>query len=290
MGRDGLSVIEKAAVILRRFVEERSSALTYKEIVADTGLSKATTHRLLADLHANGFLVQDTQRAVYRLGPLLLTIANLAQQLTAVSERALPRMERLRDQFRETMVLAELHGGSVVPVRRVDGLYEMRMNQEIGRGYPAYAGGTGKMLLASLPADELTAFLANVSLTALTDTTVTSVEDLRLQLDRIRRAGIAISRGERVPEAVAVSAPIFDGSGAVLCALTLSGVASRFDRGRLLLAAQAVKAAAEAISVEFGYVPAPGEPRAEQLLDPTSEAYALLTEMCDAAAAAELAG
>ena len=63
-------------------------------------------------------------------------------------------MERLRDECQETVVLAELHDLFVVPVSRADGLHEMRMNQEVGRRYPAHAGATGKVLVAHLPEGE----------------------------------------------------------------------------------------------------------------------------------------
>lgn len=280
MGRDGLSVVEKAGAILRRFLDERAAALTYNEVLSGTTMSRATAHRLLTDLVAEGFLTQSAHRDEYRLGPLLLSAASLAQQLTSVSERAIPRMERLRDEFGETMVLAELHGDAVVPVRRVDGLYEMRMNQEVGRAYPAYAGGTGKVLLAHLAPEALSRYLARVELMPLTPHTVTSAEALRAQLAAIRAAGIAVSRGERVPDAIAVAAPIFNGSGAVDTALTLSGLASRFDGPALITAAQAVRRAAEEISQELGFFPARGEPRAEDLLDASSRPHAILREMC----------
>ena len=283
MGRDGLSVVEKVSVILERFVERRATSLSFNEILSGTPLTRATTHRLLADMAEHGLLAQDAQRDEYRLGPMILSVAAIAQQLTGVAERALPKMQLLRDQFGESTVLAELHGEAVVPVRRLDGLHEMRMNQEVGRRYPAYAGATGKVLLAHLPAEALTTYLASLRLESLTEATVVSVEELRLDLARIRRVGVAVSVGERVPEAIAVAAPIFGGDGGVGCALTISGVASRFDRDRTLLAAQAAKDAAEAVSRELGYPPAHGEPSAADLKDPASEAYGLLVEMCDGA-------
>lgn len=283
MGRDGLSVIEKTVMILERFVDERAASLTFNEVLAGTPLHRATAHRLLSDMVDKGLLAQDAQREEYRFGPLLLSICGLTPQLTSVAERALPRMEMLRDQFGETMVLAELHQESVVPVRRVDGSYELRMNQEIGHGYPAYAGATGKVLLAHLDSRALTRYLASVRLEALTETTVTSIEGLRLDLETIRRLGVGVSRGERVAESIAVAAPIFNRFGDVECTLTLSGVASRFDRDRMLLAAQAVKDNAAAISLELGYVPARDEPRAEDLRNPDSDLYHLLGQMCDKA-------
>jgi len=288
MGRDGLSVVEKAAVILKRFVDERATSLTFNEIFLESPMSRATAHRVLADMTEHGLLAQDAQREAYRLGPLLLSVGSLAQQQGSLAERALPRMERLRDQFGETTVLAELHGDAVVPVRRVDGLYEMRMNQEVGRGYPAYAGATGKVLLAHLDPESLTTFLASVQLKPLTPATTTSIQKLRRELDRIRRVGVAVSRGERVVAAIAVAAPIFDDRGNVECALTVSGLASRFDRDRLMLAAGAVKSAAENVSRDLGYVAGSGTPTAKELSDPESERHRLLVAMRDAAWEVEL--
>ena len=50
MGRDGLSVVEKAAAIIERFLEERATSLTFNEILSGTQLSRATVHRLLSEM------------------------------------------------------------------------------------------------------------------------------------------------------------------------------------------------------------------------------------------------
>ncbi len=283
MGRDGLSVVEKVAIIIERFLDARAASLTFNEILAGTTLTRATTHRLLVDMTGRGLLSQDELGEEYRLGPLLVSAGVLAQQAGGWRDRALPRMEVLRDQFQETIVLAELRSGAAVPVHRLDGLHEMRMNQELGRPYPAYAGATGKVLLAHLNREALTNYLANTHLEQLTDATIADAEKLRLAVEQIRRAGVAVSRGERVPDAIAVSAPIFDGQNRAVGALTVSGVASRWDRARMFIAGQAVKQAAEAISREVGYHLSPDAPTAEQLSDPDSEPYLLLSQMCDRA-------
>ena len=290
MGRDGLSVIEKTALIIERFLDERARSLTFNQILQGTPLSRATTHRLLVDMTEQGLLTQDSPGEEYRLGPLLLSVGALAHQDINVPERALASMQLLRDQFGETIVLAELSGDAVVPIRRLDGLHEMRMNQEVGRRYPAYAGATGKVLLAGLDQDQQTKYLANVRLEPLTDATVSRVEELRLAIDRIRRAGVAVSRGERVPDALALSAAVLDGHSRPVSALTISGVASRWDRDRTFIGAQAVKDAAEAVSREVGYHPPRGVPTAAHLRDPESDAYQMLSQMCDEAWTNKLVG
>ena len=164
MGRDGQSVIEKAARVLDCYIESGESSLGYAELLEATEINRASLHRTLGEMAEHGILVQDGQRERYRLGPLLRSAAALAA-VAGVPGAARPHLTRLRDECRETVVLAELHDTHVVPVLRVDGLYEIRMNQEVGRRYPAHAGATGKVLIANLPDDERRDLLAGWSST-----------------------------------------------------------------------------------------------------------------------------
>jgi DNA-binding IclR family transcriptional regulator len=269
-------VIEKAAGILEHFVDAGAPAQSFNEILANSGMSKATTHRLLADLVKHGLLSQHAQRDEYALGPLARSLGILAAQDSSVRTIALPHMERIRDACGETIVIAELHGDCVVPVVRVEGLFELRMQQEIGRRYPAYAGATGKVLLASLSDSERESYLARLRPEPLTERTLTSVDALREELDAVKRLGVWVTRGERVPEAVAISAPIFGGDGEVVAAMTISGVATRFDMDRLLEGVALVKGAAVDVSRELGQrgpdgrlaaLTSPDSPETKELMD-----------------------
>ena len=80
-----------------------------------------------------------------------------------------------------------------------------------------------------------------------------------------------------MPDAVAISAPVFDADGRAVAALTISGIASRYARERLVADALAVRAVAEAISVDLGYPP----PADSGLDDPASAARRALEAMCD---------
>ena len=117
----------------------------------------------------------------------------------------------------------------VVPVLRADGLHEMRMNQEVGRRYPAHAGATGKVLIAHLPEEQRAALVDRLELQSLTADTVTERAALRSDLETIARLGVGVTLGERVPDAVAISAPVFDAEGRAAAALTISGIASRYE-------------------------------------------------------------
>lgn len=280
MGRDGLSVVEKTTRILEAFLQSGTGSLSFSEICASGGLSPATTHRVLNDMARCGLLSQHAQRDEYRLGPMLRSVGVLAAAGSSARTIAEPYAEELRDRCAETVIVAELHGSMVVPVVRADGLHELRMNQELGRRYPAYAGATGKVLLAHLDPDHRDALLAAAPLDALTPRTPTDRESLRRELDEIRAIGVAASRGERVPDAVAMSAPLFEAPGTAVAALTISGVVSRSDEASLVSGSQLVKEFAERISAELGHRPEAGSTAAERLCDPATKEHATLLAMC----------
>jgi DNA-binding IclR family transcriptional regulator len=252
MGRDGQSVLEKASKVLECFIRDGRSSLGFVELLEGTQISRASLHRTLGEMAENGILSQDAQREDYRLGPLLRSAAALAGAVSSVPATARPHMERLRDECQETVVLAELHDRHVVPVERADGLHEMRMNQEVGRRYPAHAGATAKALVAHLPREERDALLERLELEQLTEVTTTDRETLEAELDEVAAVGVAVTLGERVREAVAISAPVHDAEGRVVAALTISGIASRYEPERLVADAVAVRRVAELISAELG--------------------------------------
>ena len=68
MGRDGQSVIEKAARVLDCYIESGESSLGYADLLEATEINRASLHRTLGEMAEYGILVQDGQREHYRLG------------------------------------------------------------------------------------------------------------------------------------------------------------------------------------------------------------------------------
>ncbi len=89
----------------------------------------------------------------------------------------------------------------------------------------------------------------------MTEKTITDLDDLRANLQKIRKLGYAYSRGEWILEAAGVAGPVFDSRGQITAALTISGPAQRFTSERVLEMAHLVKEGAAEISTELGYYP-----------------------------------
>ena len=102
----------------------------------------------------------------------------------------------------------------------------------VGEQLPLHCTSNGKMLLAWLPEDELTAFLRR-PLTALTPATITDPRALRTELRKVRGRGYGTEVEEFEPGLHAVSAAARDARGKPIAILSVSGPAYRLPRPRL---------------------------------------------------------
>ena len=110
----------------------------------------------------------------------------------------------------------------------------------VGDRLPLPRGAGGKVLLA---------WLSNEERKKIPEADAVPVGEL----DKIRKQGYAISLGERDQGVSAISAPIFDASGRILCALAVAGPIVRLSPEVLADMAPDVVATARKISTALGH-------------------------------------
>jgi len=118
----------------------------------------------------------------------------------------------------------------------------------IGRELPIHSNALGKAILACLPEHEVLAMIRKQGFINGTQHTIASETQLLADLESTRKRGYSISMEEQYPGNCAFGAPIFGPDGAVRAAVSLTGDREQpwhEDRDRF---ANAVKAAARAIS------------------------------------------
>lgn len=249
--RGGVQSIDRAAAILRCFVEQRAE-LTLSEIARATGLTTSTAHRLLASMQHNNLLRQTRDRR-YTPGPLLVQLVRGGAVTTTLREAALPAMAQLRDEVEETVGLHSLlPTDERVVIDQVESHHPLRRTYtELGIPIPLPYGAPGKVLCAWLPAARCQAVL-NQQIAALTPSTVTDPEQLRTQLDDVRRRGYALSFAERTPGIRSVAAAVFDHDGAVTGCLSVSGPEMRMPDDRMHALGSRVRGKAWTVSEVLG--------------------------------------
>ena len=251
-GSVGLSGIERAIDVLTLFVNLDEPSLGVTQIARELNLAKAVVHRIVAAFCAKGFLKVDEDTRRYVLGPEVLFLGVRALQRLDVREVALPHMRELVAETNETVTLSTQVGLSRVYVEQALPPRDVKMVVQLGRRFPLYAGASSKAMLAFMSEQEQAAYLESQRLVAMTDATITQVDDLRKELKRIRAHGYATSFGEREVGAGSVAAPVFGHDRQVAGVMSLSGPSDRV-RPRIAELAKLLVRSTRAVSEELGY-------------------------------------
>lgn len=201
--------------------------LTAEEICELIDAPRSTTYRYIRILREKGFL-EKSATGGFCLGPRLLQLGRVARNRLDISEIALPFMEDIAGQTRETVLLTRLFGSNAVCVERIEGPQSVRISFEVGQIQPLHAGASSKILLAYVDEDEWNEHL-RPPLERFTEYTVTDPDVLKEQLREIRRQGYCVSESEVDLGARAVAIPIADTRGRTVAALSTAGPTFRMD-------------------------------------------------------------
>lgn len=218
----GVGVLDKSVVVLEAVA---SGATTLAALVEQTGLSRATVHRLAVALEVHRLLARDREGR-WRLGSRLGELGGPAAD--ALLERAAPVLARLRDSTGESAQLYRRQGDRRICVAAAERATGLRDTVPVGSSLPMTAGSAAQVLLAWAPEE------AVVRAAAFTPRT----------LSEVRRRGWAHSVAERESGVASVSAPIRTRDGRVVAAVSVSGPLERLTRSPGRLHAEAVCAAA----------------------------------------------
>ena len=230
--------VARTFAVLEAFTPERPS-LGLSEIARRTGLPLSTTHRLLAELCAAGALERDGG-GTYRVGLRLWEIASLAPRGVPLREAALPFLEDLYEVTHENVQLGVREGHDVIYIERIAGRRAVGVLTRVGGRFPLHASGIGLVLLAHAP-ERVQREVLEERLQRFSEYTITDPARLKRVLAQVRRDGVAVSDRQVTNDAVSVAAPITDGRGEVIAALSIVAKAGDTVAARL---APAVRAAA----------------------------------------------
>lgn len=226
--RYNIRVLDRAFRVLDLLSDGVPRTLT--GISRELEISNSTVFRLLATLSHHNYVVKDGDSGEYRLGLACLELARAYYDANDIRKNAAPYLEDLRDATSETVHLGMLDGMDVVYLEKLPGLHAIGlMSSRVGGRAPAYCTGLGKALLAYASPYEVRTYYENHGLSVYTSRTIVEVEELGIHLAEVKRRGFALDQGEHEDEVRCVAAPIFDISGEVVAAISVSGPAGRLE-------------------------------------------------------------
>lgn len=252
MALDGNAVrsVDRAAALLLALGESAGEA-GVTELARKLGLHKSTASRLLATLQKRGLVEQDDETGKYRLGLIVIRLAERAERTLDLRAIAMPELERLARLTHETTGLGILDGTKLLTVAQADGPNLVAVGDWTGRGVPLHCVASGKVLMSALAEREVVR-IVRAGLDKFTERTITELEPLLEELARIRRRGFATAIGEYEPGLNAVAAPVYDARGSIVAAVDVWGPAFRVPPRRIPELAAQVRETAQAVSVRLG--------------------------------------
>jgi len=226
--------------------------LDLKTISHATGINKSTAYRFLAHLEREGYLRRDALGS-YGIGMKLLQLGARANHRTTLLEVAAPLLRELWKATEETVNLAVLDGVQVLYMAVLESPQAFRLVSKIGTRRASYSTALGKALLAFLPEEDREGTLSSITFQSITPYTLTSLMQLRRDLVAVRSQGYALDNEENVLGARCVAAPILNGGGEAIAAISLAGPITRISADKIPLFAAAVQEAAREVAKHLGF-------------------------------------
>lgn len=244
--RSGTQSIERAIAVLECFAGS-SGSLGLSDIARTVGLTPSTTHRLLRALVAAGYVDQQSETELYRLG---LGLAVLGQRALEHSgyHLARPVLDELSVTTGESASLGIRRGNDVVVIERASSPSPLRFDHPAGAEIAIHASAMGKVLVAfsGRPVDDEIATLGQFG--RFTEHTLMTPSHMRAELDNISTAGYATNVEERYDGVCGIAAPVCSTNGLAHAAVGVQGPSVRLTPARLAELAPVVIAAANDIA------------------------------------------
>lgn len=226
--------------------------LTTKQLIDMTGFTRNRVMRLTGTLLYRGYLVQVQETAAYTPGPKVLALGKVFERNNNLVQLARPILREMALKTGESISMYVRDGLERVVLAREEGTQFIRYNVSEGQRMDLHAGAGGKVLLAFAPAEVARAVIEDEHLASHTSRTITDIQKLSTELEKIRRQGFAVSMGERIQDACAIAAPVFERKDQLICALAIVGPVSRFTAASRKIFTAQILAAANKLSKALG--------------------------------------
>jgi DNA-binding IclR family transcriptional regulator len=244
--------LEKGMDIVELLAEE-PSGLTISDIALRLGRSMAEVFRMIAAMQRREWLHKDPESDRFTVTFRILELGHRGTSSRVLALASAPVMQELSRLTDQSCHLVVLSGGRGIVIHRQENLsLQGGFSMRPGASVDLLTSGSGHVLLAFTPADELGAVLNQLP------TPLRSVPvSLRSVLERVSAQGYEMKPSARTSGVTDISYPIFGFAGRTQAALTIpylmvidDSLPKGLDQSRALL-----HQAAQRISLALGWHP-----------------------------------
>ena len=221
-----VQAVERALAILAK-LGHCPQGMGAADLAREVDLPRPTVIRLLNTMEQSQAVERVADDGRYRLGESILYLAtavSFSRQLVLIAR---PFLQELAQQTGETVYLSLPDGYQTHYIEQINSQYHIQPIDWIGSRAPLHLVADGKVFLAHW-SDEALARYGERPLASYASQSITSLKILRRQLAQVKQQGFASTRDEFEEGLVAFAAPVLNGEGRVVTAVTVGGPTYRF--------------------------------------------------------------
>lgn len=254
-GKFYVQSIARAFTILDEVGKANDYGLSLSEIAEKIGLPISTVYRIVQNLIAWQYLAEK-DNGNYTLGFTFLTFGNIVKRDLVLTNYARKYMEELNQKTKETIYLAILDkvAGDIIYIDKLESQRNIKLAAGVGSHNYIHSTANGKCLVAKQGSDKLQKMLAVKGMPQLTANTIADFAQFTAEIKKVRETGFAVDDLENEPGVRCVAAPIYDYTGNIVAAVSISGVEANMPHETIANEyGKLVKEAALNISRQMGY-------------------------------------
>jgi IclR family KDG regulon transcriptional repressor len=224
-----IAVLGKAFTVVEYLIESGNERepVAFTEIFKELPFSRTTVHRILYSLEKLGYVEKDDVTSYYRLTAKFFNLTGPIVHFQHLQSVAKPVLQNLVFSHAETSSLAVIENGQITYIDVHQSPSALRFVSSPGDRNPVHCTALGKAILAFLPQSELNAILNKHPFVTKTPKTITSKTRFLKHLASVREQGVAFDMEENSNGVICIAAPIFDRTGQVFAACSMSGPTTR---------------------------------------------------------------
>jgi DNA-binding IclR family transcriptional regulator len=227
------SAVTRTMAILEELSDE-SFGTTASDLVERLNCEKSIVSRILSTLTDAGYVIRDPASGTYRIGLRFAGMALRHLDSTGTADLCQPLLQDIANKTGELVQLVIVQNDQMIYVAKAEGKQRVRVLSLVGRVAALHVSAAGKVWLASLPEERALALVLKQGMKKFTQNSITTIDALRAELARARRAGFAVVEQEMFEDASSVAIPIRNRQGdRVVGAVVLSGPSYRLSKKRM---------------------------------------------------------
>ncbi|MDD5621876.1 MAG: IclR family transcriptional regulator [Actinomycetota bacterium] len=207
----------------------KSKDMNLTEISKELNINKSTAYSILKDLQKFGYVYKLNTNKKYRLGYKFFEIYNYLITKIDLMKEAEKIADELNILTNETIHVGTFISSKVYNIYKKESDKPIRVYIEGFKEVPIYCTGIGKAILANQKKEKIDEILNKLEFKKYTKNTITDMDDLRRELEKIKNSGYAIDNEEHQENVCCIATPVRNYTNEVVASISITSIKYKTD-------------------------------------------------------------